>query len=411
MSDSFSFEAYSEAFANNPYSVYASMREKHPVYYHARWDAWLFSSYEDIKKLVTDKRLGRTMDHVLAEQEILDYREKQNWQAAPMHSKYVKVSILDSEGELHNHLRKAVFRAFTSTQIKRLEGFVAEQVDRQLAGLDSTKEVDFIEDVVAPIPGLVIGELLGVPAQDRPQLRIWSENIVQFFEPERTDAHRQLAEAATIEFVSYLDQLIRLRQKKPQDDLISSMIAWRDGDESLSQDELISTAMTILMAGHGSTIDASGNGMLALLQHPEQLAKLRAQPELIQAAVQEMFRFDPPLPYFHRYVLEDMTYKEYHFEKGTTLGFLYAAANRDPAQFDDPDYFDIQRKPNRHMAFGGGIHFCLGNHLSRLNMEIMFTSLLQRFPEIRLAVAPEELRWHGGILSRGLVKLPLLLSS
>ena len=203
------------------------------------------------------------------------------------------------------------------------------------------------------------------------------------------------------------DLAAAMRREQPGDDLISEMIAWRDGADRLNQDELVSTAMTVLMAGHGSTIDALGNGMLALLRHPEQMAALRADPGLIHTAVQEMFRFDAPLPYFHRYALEDMEYRGRSFAKGAKFGFLYASANRDEACFAAPDVFDIRREPNRHLAFGGGAHHCLGSHLARLNMEIVFNTVLRRLPGLGLAGDAAELEWKPGIQSRGLVRLPV----
>ena len=407
----FSFEPYSTEFARDPYSVYARMREECPVRYHEDWEAWLFSRYDDIKTLVMDERLGRTMDHVMTPEEVAAYRERQNWEAAPAHSRYVKVSILDSEGELHSRLRKAVFRLFTPARVNQMRGFIQALINRQIDAIESEKEFDFIEDLVAPVPGYVIGEMLGVPERDRPRLRTWSEDIVQFFEPERTEAHRQLAEQATTEFANYMTEMAAIRRQQPGPDLISEMIAWRDGSDCLNHDELVSTAMTILMAGHGSTIDALGNGMLALFQHPEQMAALQADPGLIHTAVQEMFRYEPPLPYFHRYALEDMEYQGYVFEKGAKLGFLYASANRDDACFDEPDSFDIRRDPNRHLAFGGGVHHCLGSHLARLNMEIMFNTILRRLPGLKPAMGADELTWKTGILSRGLVTLPVKFQS
>ncbi len=407
MHPSFNFDPYSVEFARDPYPVYARLRRECPVYYHPTWDAWLFSGYEDIKTLVMDERLGRTMDHVMSRDEIDADRASRDWDAAPNHSRYVKVSILDSEVALHDRLRKAVFRMFTPALVNRLRGFIQELADQQIDALGGVREFDFIEDLVAPVPGFIIGEMLGVPERDRPQLRTWSEDIVQFFEPERTVAHRELAERATTEFVAYLDDLTATRRKQPGDDLISAMIAWRDGDSRLDQVELISTAMTVLMAGHGSTIDALGNGMLALLRHPQQMAALQTDPELIHTAVQEMFRFDAPLPHFHRYVLEDMTYRGHSFSKGAKFGFLYAAANRDEAGFPAPDRFDIRREPNRHLAFGGGAHHCLGSHLARLNMAVIFNTVLRRLPGLELAVEEDTLQWRPGIQSRGLVRLPV----
>ncbi len=403
----FLFEPYSHEFSRDPYRVYARMRREHPIFYHAEWDTWIFSSYEDINKLLVDKRLGRTLDHVSSEAEIAAHREKHQWAIAPMHSKYVKISILDSEATLHDRLRKAVFNEFTTRGVNHLNGDIQRIVDQQIKAIASRKTFDFIEDFVAPIPGLVIGKVLGVPAEQCAQLRTWSENIVQFFEPERTDEHRILAEQATQEFVDYLRTLLEQRKQSPRDDLITRMIAWRDGGDRLSDDELVSTCMTILMAGHGSTIDVAGNGMLALLCNPGQLSALRQDPTLIKTAVQEMFRYDPPLPYFHRYVLEDMSYKDRKFKKGTMLGFLYGSANRDENQYDEPDKFNIRRSPKRHLAFGGGTHHCLGNHLARLNMSIIFNTLLQRFPGLKLGVDIDQLRHRVGCSSRGLLCLPV----
>ena len=401
----FSFEPYSPAFAKDPYSVYARLRREHPIYYHEPWDAWLFSTCGDIRTLLMDERLGRVMDHVLTAEEIAAYRKKRDWEAAPNHSRYVKTSIIDSEGELHARLRKAVFKVFTTVEVKSMGDYAQALIDRQIDSIAPDAPFDFVEDLAAPIPGFIIGEILGVPEAERPQLRVWSENIVQFFEPERTEAHRDLAEQATTEFADYLDSLAAWRRKRPGKDLLSEMLAWRDGAERLNHDELISTAMTVLMAGHGSTIDALGNGMLALLRHPAQLAALRADPRLLRTAVQEMFRYDPPLPYFHRYALQDFSYKGQAFAKGVTLGFLYGAANRDGAAFPDPDAFDIRRNPNRHLAFGGGVHHCLGSHLARQNMEILFSAVLRQWPRLRLATPVEQLEWRPGIQSRGLKRL------
>ena len=403
------FEPYSAEFARDPYPVYTHLRRECPVYYHESWDAWLFSRYEDIRTLVLDERLGRTMDHVMSPEEVAADRASRDWEAAPNHSRYVKVSIIDSEGELHDRLRKAVFRLFTPARVSDLRGFIQRLIDRQIDALGLVGDFDFIEDLVAPVPGFVIGETLGVPARERPRLRTWSENIVQFFEPERTVAHRELAEQATTEFAAYLEALVAQRRERPGCDLLSEMIAWRDGGVRLSHDELLSTAMTILMAGHGSTIDAASNGMLALLRHPEQVAALQADPGLMPTAVQEMFRYDAPLPYFHRYALDDMEYRGRSFAKGAKFGFLYASANRDEAWFAAPDTFDIRREPNRHLAFGGGVHHCLGSHLARLNMEIMFNTVLRRLPGLSLAVAEDDLQWKPGIQSRGLVRLPVVV--
>ncbi len=407
MQKTFSFQPFTTEFARDPYVIYKQMRDEHPIYYYKKWDMFLLSTYEDILTLVNDPRLVRSLEHVMTEAELAVKRQAENWPATPDISRYVRVNILDSEGELHDRLRNLVFRIFTPKRVNALRGSVQALVDERLSALVGKGKMDFIEDFVAPIPGFVIGKLLGVATQDRSRLRQWSEHIVQFFEPERTDADIQKAEEASGEFAEYLVRLAEQRRESPEDDLISELLV-AEAQARLSRDELISTCMIILIAGHGSTIDASGNGMLALLQHRQEMEKLRAQPALIQSAVQEMFRYDPPLPFFHRLALEDIEYKGHFFPKGTKFGVLYASANRDPARFSRPDDFDVSRTPNRHLAFGTGAHFCLGNHLARLNMDIMFTTLLQRLPDIAPAV--DEAEYRIGLSSRGLKSLPITWS-
>ena len=404
MKKTFSFRPFSSEFARDPYAVYARMRNECPIYYFEEWELYLLSRYEDIAALVNDPGLVRTLDHLMSEEQLQEKRLAEKWDDTPKLSRYIRISMLDSESDIHDRLRKLVFRMFTPVRVHLLRDLIQQYVDSCIDQIIEQGQMDFIEDFVASIPGFIIGKLLGVPESERAQLRIWSENIVQVFEPERTAEQIKLAEDTTGDFANYLVELAEQRRVEPEQDLISELIrAKLEG--KLSEDEFISTCMLILMAGHGSTIDASGNGMLALLKHPQQLAKLRHSPELITTAIQEMFRYDPPLPYFHRFALEDMQYKGMKFAKGTKFGVLYASANRDPAQFNQADAFDIARQPNRHLAFGIGAHFCLGNHLARLNMDVIFSSLLARMPNLRLETDLPEYRI--GLTSRGLKSLPV----
>lgn len=404
MQDEFTFEPYGEEFARDPYRIYRYLRENHPVYYFKEWDLYLLSCYEDIATLVNDPRLVRTLDHILPVEEVSARRKAENWDRTPNLSRYVRINILDSEGEYHDRLRQLVFRIFTPVRVAALRGFVQSHVDRCLENVIKRGEMDFIEDFAAQIPGHVIGALLGVPETERPRLRQWTEDIVQFFEPERSPEQVQLAEDTTTELADYLVSLFEKRLEKPEDDLISELVA-AEAEGKLNRDELISTCTILLGGGHGSTIDVSGNGMLALLKHPGQLERLRNDPSIMPTAIQEMFRYDSPLPYFHRYLLEDMEYKGVRYAKGTKFGVLYGSANRDPAQFPDPGQFDVGREPNRHLAFGIGAHFCLGNHLARLNMDIMFNAVLSRMSDLQLA--GDEPEFRTGLTSRGLKALPV----
>ena len=253
--------------------------------------------------------------------------------------------------------------------------------------MEDREEIDFIGDFAAHIPGHIIGKVLGVPDEDCPQLRFWSEEVVRFFNVGMGPDDKARAERATRDFYLYLCDLLEARDKAPQDDLLTHLMGERDKGE-MSEDELISTAMLILMAGHGSTIDVLGTGMHSLIRFPDEQAKLRNNPELIDTAVQEMFRFESPLPYFHRFATEDCQVGDQSFPSGTRFGLLYGAANRDPDRFADPDRFDITRTPNKHIAFGKGVHFCLGNHLARLDMDVIFTTLMERFRDITLVSEP-----------------------
>ncbi|NNE88684.1 MAG: cytochrome P450, partial [Silicimonas sp.] len=233
------------------------------------------------------------------------------------------------------------------------------------------------------------------------------EDVVQFFGLERTKDDKKLAERATHEFHLYLEDLIKNRRRAPKNDLLSLLIAAQDVGE-IDETELIATAMLILMAGHGSTIDVMGSGCHALVTHPDQMAKLCDEPALMPLAVQEMFRYDTPLPFFHRYAAQPCNVAGYRMPKGTKVGLLYAAANRDPSAFADPDRFDVTRTPNRHLAFGMGAHLCLGNNLSRLDMEVLFSTLLARTRSITLAT--DEVTYKTGISVRGPIALPVKLT-
>ncbi|MEM1318525.1 MAG: cytochrome P450, partial [Pseudomonadota bacterium] len=230
----------------------------------------------------------------------------------------------------------------------------------------------------------------------------------QFFDVDRSAEKKELAETATRAFYHYLDDLMVERTRAPKDDLISKMLV----DERAGHytpDEFISTCMLLLMAGHGSTIDVLGSGLHTLLKHPDAMMALRADRALLPTAIQEMFRYEPPLPFFHRHALEDVTIRGQHFPAGNTFGLLYGAANRDPTQFERADTFDIYREPNRHLAFGMGAHLCLGNHLARMNMRVIFEELFQRTSAIELAT--DTVIYKPGLSVRGPKSLPVRMTS
>jgi cytochrome P450 len=386
-----SFKPLSTAFARDPYASYEILRARKPFHYFADFDVWLVSRFRDVTDVVMNRRMVRTPESFLSAEQVAVQKRRENFHDMPYHSRFVQFSLLDSEGEVHRRLRQQVFHMLTSAAVEDLRSYIQEFVDEQINALMDRREIDFVEDFAAVLPGHVIGRLLGVPSQDCPQLRGWSENIVQYFDIDRSDERKALAEATTAEFYDYLKGIKAARIKAPKVDLISQLIKAENAG-LMNEDEFISTCMLILMAGHGSTIDALGSGMHALLRYPDQMLRLRRDPSLIETAVQEMFRYESPLPFMHRYTTEDIEINGQSFSKGTKFGVLYGSANRDPEQFEKPNDFDVGRQPNRHLAFARGPHFCMGNHLSRLDMEIVFTTMLRRFSEINLVEKDPEYR-------------------
>lgn len=398
------FDPLSQAFAADPYTVYRQMREAGEPFYFEGQNMWMLSRYDQVLAVATDPHMVRALEGIRPPEEIAEWQRRANWHDMPYHERVVQFSLLDSDGPVHRRLRKLIFGAFTNDSIAGLEPVVQGWVDHLLDNLEDRDTIDFIGDFAAHIPGYVIGQLLGAPAEDRVQLRLWSEQIVQFFDVDRSNERKQIAEKATRDFYHYLTALKAKRAAEPRDDLISKMLR----DEAAghySQDEFISTCMLVLMAGHGSTIDVLGSGMHTLIRHPSTLESLKHDLSKLPVAIQEIFRYEPPLPFFHRHATKDVKVGGRFFPAGTTFGLLYGAANRDPVQFADPDLFDIERTPNRHLAFGGGAHLCLGNSLARLNMKVIFASLLQRFETIELV--DEDVVYKRGLSVRGPKALPI----
>ncbi|WP_282045736.1 cytochrome P450 [Roseibium album] len=397
-----SFNPLSDSFAQDPHPFYAALRAQPGLTYFENFDVWLAARFEDVSQIVMHDKMVRSMEQIASAEEIDIQKRAGNWHDMPHHARFVQFSLLDSDGEIHDRLRKQVFKLFTPVMVNKLRSEIQAYVENLVEGLSDRPVIDFVEDLAAHVPGHIIGRILGVPDEDCPQLRVWSENIVQFFDIDRSDERKELAERNTTEFYHYLLQLKAKRETEPRDDLLSTMIeAERQGH--MNHDEFFSTAMLILMAGHGSTIDVLGSGMHALLKFPTQMQRLREDPGLMKTAVQEMFRYESPLPFFHRYCTEDVEISGQLFPRGTKFGVLYGSANRDSKQFPDADLFDVGRSPNWHIAFGRGAHFCLGNHLARLDMDIIFSTLLKRFKTIELCEEP--VKYKHGLSVRGPEKL------
>ncbi len=401
----FHFDPYDPHFIENPYPVYHRLRSETLIFFHEDWNLWFFTTYEDISTLLGDKRLGRTMDHVISKAEVEQKRKAARWHKHPYFTRYVRQNFMEKEGGDHARLRKLAHKVFTPVRVRGLEKRIQEITDGLLDTVEKQGRMDFLQDLAAPMPVLVIAEMLGAPPEMTDRLCSWSEAITKMYEPFHTGEEEERAEQSTKEFSEFLIKLAAERKVEPRDDLISALAAVEEEGDRLTNEELISTCIFLLNAGHETLVNSAGNGMLALLRHPRQLEKLKAHPAMSKTAIEEMLRYDSPLHLFKRWVLEDMEYKGRFFAKGSEFALLYGSANRDPAEFENPDAFDIAREHNPHLAFGKGIHFCIGAPLARLELQITFNTVLRRLPNIRLAKA--EPRRLQGFVFRGVEELPV----
>jgi cytochrome P450 len=310
----------------------------------------------------------------------------------------------------HTRLRKLVSAAFSPRRIEALRPHVQDVVDDLIDGIADAAPggpVDLVAAFAFPLPFRVICELLGVRSADREPL---GAALITLLSPTPTPDAYDRAKQASDTVVAMLGALVAGKRENPGEDLVSALISARDGDDRLTEQELLSTIFQLIVAGHDTTASLIGNGTVALLRHPEQLAALQRDQGLVSAAVEELLRYDAPVPHStFRYAAEPVEISGATIPQGAQVLVCLAAANRDAARFDDPELLDIGRAP-RHMAFGHGIHFCLGAALARMEAQLAFTTMLRRLPELSLAVPDDALEWgHGdGLVLRGLTRLPVV---
>lgn len=359
------------ALAANPYPALARLRTLAPVCWYEPLELWLLSRHTDVDAVLRDRRFGRVWTPVRP-------------QELPIWNRLNADAMLEKEPPAHTAQRQVISRAFSARRVEELR----PRIRALAAGLVERGTVDGGLDVIAalaePLPVEVVADLLDVPEQDRPLLRPWSRSIVALYEPSWTDPQAHAAETAAVEFDGYLRGLLDLRRRNPGTDLLSVLVV-----AGMPADEVVATAVLLLNAGHEATVAALGNGLLALLRAPEQLARLRAQPKLLAPAVEELLRIDPPLQLFQRTALAPAVVGEVELPVGSRVGLLLGAAAHDPEVFVHPDRLDVARTPNPHVCFGGGVHFCLGAHLARIELQEALAALLATAPALTLAVEPQ----------------------
>ncbi len=389
------FNPMDPEFLADPYPMYHRLRAEDPVH-HSALGFWVLTRYEDGVAALRDPRL--------AKEALAAFVAARFGQAVPA----MGLSMLDRDPPDHTRLRGLVSKAFTPRVVEGLRPRVQQIVDGLLDAVEAEGSMDLIEEFAYPIPVNVICEMLGVPVEDHERFKGWSLDIARGLDliwlgPDSEVGRRSVA--ARHGLAEYFRGLIAQRRAAPRADMLSELIAAEEAGDRLSENELLATCILLLIAGHETTVNLIGNGTLALLRHPGQLRRLREDPGLIGTAVEELLRYDGPVQRTARIPSEDVTFGSCTIAKGEMVMPFIGAADRDPAQFPEPDRLDIGRSDNRHIAFGWGIHFCLGAPLARLEGQIAINTLLRRFP--RLALATDKPEFRQSLTLRGLASLPV----
>ncbi|MET9671909.1 cytochrome P450 [Streptomyces sp. NPDC006482] len=387
------YDPWSPEFVADPYPAYARLRAAGRAHWHGPTRQWLIPHHEDVSALLRDRRLGRTYTHRFTHEEF--GREAPAAAYEPFHT-LNDHGLLDLEAADHTRIRRLVSKAFTPRTVENLAPTVRRLASGLVGELVARGGGDLLASVAEPLPVAVIAEMLGVPEDDeeRGRLRPWSAAICGMFELKPSEETARRAVAASIAFSDYLRELIARRRKSPGDDLISALI----GVEELTEQEMISTCVLLLNAGHEATVNTTVNGMWTLLRKG-----VRPDPEKLSTAVDELLRYDTPLQMFERWVLDDIEVGGQVIPRGSEVALLFGSANRDPARFGSTaDELDLTRADNPHITFGAGIHYCLGAPLARLELEAVFGELLRQAPGLRLAAEPV---WKPGYVIRGFEEL------
>jgi cytochrome P450 len=392
----------SSEFKTNPFPFYARLRAEAPVYHTTlpdKQNAWLITRYPDVLSVLKDERFGKDRTKTQTREQ----GGKQPW--VPNMFKPLERTMLDLDPPDHTRLRAFVQKAFLPRLIERLRERVQGLSEELLTAVERRGRMDLIHDYALPIPTTIIAEMLGVPARDRGRFHRWSAAIVS-----STSSRWGTLKAIpnVMAFVRYIRRLIELRRRDPQDDLVTALLRAEEAGDQMNGDELLAMIFLLLIAGHETTVNLIGNGMLALLENPEQTERLRKDSSLTKSAIEELLRFNGPLETAtERYAREDVEIGGIVIPKGGLTFAVLASANRDEEEFEKADVLTLDREPNRHLAFGYGIHYCLGAPLARMEAQIAISTLLRRLPRLRLTTPAGKLRWKPGLVLRGLERLPV----
>lgn len=389
---------FSPAFLADPYPTYAMLREMSPVHRIATpqgFDMWLLTRYEDVRRAVTDPRFSRNLRLAPPEATALTGDPE-----SP-----VNRNLLTLDPPDHTRVRSLVQSAFTGRRVRELTGRVETVLDGLLSTAPRDEPIDLIASVAYPLPITLICELLGVPVTDRDDFREWTSGLVS---TAGTDSLRLLRQSQE-ELLAYFLDLVQRKRERPGEDLLSALVAVRDGEARLSESELVGMAFMLLVAGHETTVNLIATGTQLLLTHPAERAAVAADPTLLEPAIDEILRFDGPAGIAFMVAAEEVELPGGTVPRGAVTAALWHAANRDPERFADPDVFRVRRGERGHLGFGHGVHRCIGAPLARMETRIALREILRRFPRARVAVPPGQLRWRQAPFFRGLEELPVVL--
>jgi len=386
-----SFNVNDPDFIRDPYPVLAELRRYGKPIWHEEMQLWLAATHADASAVLRSKTLGR----VFSPNEPEELWETFNWLHAD--------SIMENEGSKHTRLRALVSKAFNRGQIDRLAPRIERIVIELLDECAEKQNFDLLADFAEPLPVRVIADLLGVSPEDEVHLRPWSQAIVKMYEFDVTPAEEKAAETASSEFAVMITEMVESRKKNPTNDLVSELAQVEEAGEKLTLRELIATCVLLLNAGHEASVNAFGNGFVAAMNDADSRALLSSHPRAnVTTEIEEFFRFDAPLQLFERTAMEQTEINGVTIEKGLKIAALLGSANRDETVFENAHIFNLERSANNHISFGGGIHFCLGAPLARLELGISLPALFERFPTIEVTEDP---RRRESFVLRGFEKI------
>lgn len=385
----------------DPFPMYQVLREQAPLYRSSVLGGWVLTRYDDVKTAISDRRFSA--DRMRPFFARLPAREQMAY--ATLRDSISRWAVFHDPPE-HTRLRGLMNKAFTARAIERLEPRIRALIDRLLDRVIQQGQMDLIADLAYPLPASVILDMLGLPCDDLDRIKVWSDELALFVGSSvNTPDKYQRATDSIAAMNEYFRVAIQRRRDTPGDDLMTALLGAQEHGDLLSDDELVATCVLLVFAGHETTTNLIGNGILSLLRHPAELSRLRAEPQLMPTAVEELLRFDGPAAAVVRVATEEIPLHGQTILPGERVFALLNAANRDPRQFPNPESLDIARKENRHLAFGQGIHFCIGAPLARMEAKLAITAILERCSGISLQSTP--LTWSNSLVIRGVRSLPV----